>query len=442
MSYCCNSTCLAFCVTTNTPDVARPESVDNSEYNKLSPGKPGLLPYHAAPLNGELWLSVAGFILRQIGRCGLILVWIVWPGKTLHPLAYCRRLAILIVAALCFLMLQISNVTGLVIDEIFFRAYRKKKIVKPVFILGAPRSGTTTAHRVLAKHNCFATTTIIDCLLTPNICQRRLLCLLARIDSKLGAPITRLITTIQDRISNRISANHPFSLNEPEEDFLFLAPLLQCFLFVLPFPRSTWLWNLAKADRHPNTGSTRLTLYWYRMCIQKHMYCNPRARRYLAKNPTFSGMAQQLRRTFPDCQIIICERDAPTAVKSQFRVLAPIRKILTGGELDAEFDQQLIDTLLFYYTNLDLIKLELPPERVKALPLADVSTNPEATFRSLHNWVAHYTDDKPLAPYATAFALPEQTSAINQSDSYPVSQVVEDALTDFSPWRTTSELAI
>lgn len=42
---------------------------------------------------------------------------------------------------------------GLLIDEIFFRSYRKKSITKPIFLIGHPRSGTTFLHKFLIKNN-------------------------------------------------------------------------------------------------------------------------------------------------------------------------------------------------------------------------------------------------------------------------------------------------
>jgi omega-hydroxy-beta-dihydromenaquinone-9 sulfotransferase len=337
-----------------------------------------------------------------------LIAWIFWAPRCRSVLLWLRRAAVLLLATTLFIVTQLINGLGFLLDEIFFRGYRKTDIVKPVFIVGVPRSGTTTAHRTLATHPAFTTTSAVDCLLTPSVSQRKLLRLLSTLDSTIGAPVAKLIDWLQAPIVRSISANHGFSLSEPEEDFLFLTPLLQCFLLVVPFPRSQWLWKFAVADREPNALGTRLTLGWYRLCVRKHLYCNPQASRYLSKNPSFSGITHRLAEYFPDCQIIICERETATAVRSQFRVLAPLRAWLAATEYNADFDIQLLDTLQFYKNNLEQIQTALPSERVRTLALSHVSQDPCAAFNALLNWIDAYAESTPQQSDSSTHATPEQ----------------------------------
>lgn len=383
------------------------------------------------------------FVASLIYRFFLILFWIVWPGRYSGLLLYFKRLALLSLAVLCFITIQLINCVGLLLDEIFFRGYRYTAIKKPVFVIGVPRSGTTTVHRTLAKHPMFTTTSAIDCLLTPSITQRKLLSFLISLDALVGAPISRLISTLQPKILRPVSTNHEFSLTEPEEDFLFLAPILQCFLLVIPFPKSHWLWNFSMGDSDKTLLSTQLTLRWYRMCVRKHLYCNPGASRYLSKNPSFSGIASLLSEAFPDCQIVICERDAPTAVRSQYRVLTPLRKLFSGTTRDETFDQRLLNTLHFYYTNLDCVKSKLPPERVRVLPLWQVSASPMPTFQTLFQWIDQYSDDPvTTTPVNINTLLPPRGERRTTSRNYRAGTIVEEALDDFLPWQVPEEHGI
>ncbi|MBX2885581.1 MAG: sulfotransferase [Granulosicoccus sp.] len=392
--------------------------------------------------------ATAAFVFQQFTSFLILLFRIIWPGKFYGTVHYVRRFLLLSVGVVCFIAVQFFNLLGFLLDEIFFREYRNTTISKPLFIVGVPRSGTTNVHRTLAKHPGFTTTSAVDCLLTPSITQRKLLNSIKRLDGCLGFPITKLIAVLHSSITHRISVDHEFSLNAPEEDFLFLAPLLQCFLLVLPFPRSRWLWRLSTADRYPSCPGTRLTLRWYRLCIRKHLYCNPQASRYLSKNPSFSGIANQLTDFFPDCQLIICERDAPTAVRSQYRVLAPLRALFWGSERDSYFDLRLVDTLYFYYSNLDLIKKRLPSERVLALPLWQVSSQPQRTFQAVFHWVNRYsasTMPGPHPPPRTTLQIRTQASPSRadtdpaNSQDYRASSIVEAALIAFLPWQVSDK---
>jgi hypothetical protein len=76
---------------------------------------------------------------------------IVFPSRNPGWRFYVRRLAVLIVLAPPFLLLQLCHWVGFAADEILFRGYRKVQIRDPVFVVGVPRSGTTFLHRLLAR---------------------------------------------------------------------------------------------------------------------------------------------------------------------------------------------------------------------------------------------------------------------------------------------------
>ncbi|MBN1560880.1 sulfotransferase [candidate division KSB1 bacterium] len=54
---------------------------------------------------------------------------------------------------IAFLMLRGLNAVGLALDGIFFPQVRRVKIVKPIVIVGNPRSGTTFLQRFLVEHD-------------------------------------------------------------------------------------------------------------------------------------------------------------------------------------------------------------------------------------------------------------------------------------------------
>lgn len=383
------------------------------------------------------------FIYTLLARYLLLFLWIVWPVGSSNLRHYIVRFLLLGCGALLFIVIQFINLLAHLLDEVLFRGYRKTRISNPVFIVGAPRSGTTYVHRTVAKDSTFTTTSAVDCLLTPSVTQRKLLGLVIRLDTLAGRPLAKLVKSVQSPLVKKISANHEFSLHEAEEDFLLLTPLLQCFLLVLPFPKSQWLWEFACADKNPDSIHAKLTLRWYRMCVRKHLFCNPQAKRYLSKNPTFSGIANLLAEMFPDSQLIVCERDAPTAVRSQFRVLAPLRGLLSGRKNDGQFNTRLLDTLLFYYSNLDTLKMSLPASRVRTASLWQLSVRPLAEFQNLLQWLEPSKVDTSLAP---TVVLRHIDNAKNKHhihhNSYNAPADIEAAIDNFIPWQAPEEQRI
>src|SRR5580704_1043802 len=49
-----------------------------------------------------------------------------------------------------YLLNQAIHLVFRIVDEIFFRGYRKVQIKEPVFIISNPRSGTTFLHRLIS----------------------------------------------------------------------------------------------------------------------------------------------------------------------------------------------------------------------------------------------------------------------------------------------------
>src|SRR5208282_309976 len=76
---------------------------------------------------------------------------------------------------------------GFIVDEIFFPAYRKQPVEKPLFIVSNFRSGSTFVQRTLARdESTFTCLRTGEIYLTPSITQRRIFRLLSRADAVCG----------------------------------------------------------------------------------------------------------------------------------------------------------------------------------------------------------------------------------------------------------------
>src|SRR5580704_17219847 len=76
---------------------------------------------------------------------------------------------------------------GFIADEIFFPAYRKQPVEKPLFIVSNFRCGSTFVQRSLARDKfTFTGLRTGDIYLMPSITQRRIFGLLSRVDALFG----------------------------------------------------------------------------------------------------------------------------------------------------------------------------------------------------------------------------------------------------------------
>ena len=226
------------------------------------------------------------------------------------------------------------------------------KVIAPLFVLGPPRSGTTHLHRVLANDERYTTFRTWECLFGLSVTARKLGLWLARLDALLGRPVSRAAGWLGQKLFRPMDAVHPLELDAPEEDFLCLMPPLACFLLVVPFPRATWLWRLARFDTLATPRERKIHLAYYRAMLQKHLYVHGTDKQLLSKNASFSGMAETLLGEFPDARILACVRDPLEVVPSQLSALRPALAASGFDAVSPTLRDSLIDLLRFYYLHL------------------------------------------------------------------------------------------
>ena len=272
---------------------------------------------------------------------------------------------------------------GFILDEIFFRGYRKIEIKEPLFIVGIPRSGTTLLHRTLAKDTeNFTTFTLWELLFAPSICERKVSIGLAKLDRLMGNPVSKFIRWLANIVCltfnhlNRINSGsrkeefscrsereediifrkfdnlHTIALDAPEEDYLVLIPIFACFLLILPFPFQTELWNLGYFDDKTSKAEKKWIMAFYRSCLQRHLFVRGRNKRLLSKNPAFSPMITTLKGTFPDCKVICAIRNPLSAAPSLISSMMEGAKIFDNDTQGFGFRDQLLTMLSYFYDHL------------------------------------------------------------------------------------------
>ena len=250
------------------------------------------------------------------------------------------------------LLLQLVHWLTFLLDEIFFRNYRKVTVREPLFVLGPPRTGTTHLHRVLSADPGTTTFRAWECLFALSVTSRKLILALARADRAVGRPAERLGSWLGRHIPESMDDIHPSGLGEPEEDFLCLLPLAACFLLIVPFPRATWLWEVARFDTELDDDDKRDLLDWYRRCIQKHLFVFGADKRFLSKNASFSGMPEAVLTEFPDARILFTSRDPRAVVPSQLSSLRPALKACGFRRYPEPLRDGLVELLRYYYEHL------------------------------------------------------------------------------------------
>jgi hypothetical protein len=314
--------------------------------------------YHALPqaLFRMLSLPVS---MRGDGRRwrGLLLGLILWPP-----------------------FMQLLHWIGFLIDDLLFRGWRGVEIQQPVFVLGPPRSGTTHLHHVLSADEQTTTFRMWECLFGLSVTGRKIVLGLARIDRSIGRPAGRLVDAVTRRLAVGMDDVHPFALDAPEEDFLALMPLAQCFILVVVFPNADWLWRTARLDRSSSVEERSRLMRYYRACVQKHLYVHGPGRRFLSKNASFSGMAESLLEAFPDARILASTREPKQTVPSQLSSIEPGLKAAGFDGVPEALRDRFMLLLRDYYLHLEAAAVERP-DRVVIIENHDLRDRLDTTIR-------------------------------------------------------------
>lgn len=283
-----------------------------------------------------------------------------------------------------WLALQAVHWIGFLLDDVFFRGYRKVDIREPLFVVGMPRSGTTFLQRVLAEDRQRHTTLRLwELLLAPSVTERKIWLGLGRLDAAVGRPARRLIDGLQGALFRFMDEVHPVRLEDPEEDYLLLLPVFACFLLVVPFPYYEPVWQLARFDELPRRKRTALVAF-YRSCLQRHLYATGEGRAVLSKNPSFTPMLGSLVEAFPDARFVVCVRDPREAVPSQLSSLRSGARLFGWDVSEPRIRDRFVEMLSGHLEHALAQRRQMPDNRCVFVELPNLSGDVPGTVLGIY----------------------------------------------------------
>jgi len=276
-----------------------------------------------------------------------------------------RRIGRLVAFYLLFPLLELVIWFGFLLDDVFFRGYRRMEIEQPVFIVGNPRSGTTFLQRLLARdRENFTSMQLWEILLAPSVTYRKVVQALVSLDRLLGGPLQRRMAA-QERRWKEENVMHRVALRAPEEDQYLLVHIWSTL--------AVWTFSgiLEEAepytffdDQVPQAEKERI-MGFYRRCIQRYLYARAggrgRAVHYLSKNPSASPKIDALYEFFPDAKIVYLARNPLDVIPSYVSLLDYTWRFFGDPLRDYGSRDYVLDMARHWYT-YPLERLERAPE--------------------------------------------------------------------------------
>lgn len=201
-------------------------------------------------------------------------------------------------------MNHLYNQFFFILDEIFFRSYRKISTDDAIFIVGPPRCGTSLLLDLLNHSDEITSMKMWELNLGPSICQKLLFLQLGKLDRFLGSPLYKIYIKLNQTVFGDFKKVHDTSLFHYEEDAMLFYNSANSPFYLFFFPFEELQTPFLDFDQSTSPEYKEKYMGYYKRCIQKHLYVFGKEKIYLSKNPTFCAYIKTLKEHFSKARFV------------------------------------------------------------------------------------------------------------------------------------------
>ena len=283
-----------------------------------------------------------------------------------------------------FFFIEIFNWLGFLIDEIFFRSYKKVKVKEPVFIVGMPRTATTFLFKALSEdEDRFSAMKLWEILFAPSVTQKKFFILCNKLDTLVDRPFMRNFKKIEKKIFHQFEKIHSISLLNVEEDEYILMHFLSCSLLVFIFPKWKYIHSLIKFDQDLTDVRKKRIMTYYRKCVQKHLYVFAPNKIYLSKSPSHTSKINSLKNTFAGSKFIYNLRIPEECISSAIGMYKVYNIIFRTNAKVEKLTQITLNFAYLWYASAEIIE-DMDNYNAVLFKYEDITKNLEMSIRQLY----------------------------------------------------------
>ena len=269
------------------------------------------------------------------------------------------------------------------LDQVLYPEATQTALGSPLFIVAAPRSGTTFLHRMLSLDEQFTTFKLYETFF-PTVTGHKLTQRFANANGRLGHLLGSLRSRVDGSSFGAWEGIHDTGLGQDEEDEAIwaLAFATPAIWLVLPYPEK--FEHLRFIDRLPEEKKEALASY-YRACVQKHLYTHPH-KTLLGKNVLLPGRFEIVSRALPDSRFVHVVRHPYEAIPSTLSLFTiPWQWHSPRVRLDGAEARAMAKLMLDYYRLLHEKSIEDGAQaRFHSVRYDDLLAEPEASVEQIY----------------------------------------------------------
>ncbi len=272
------------------------------------------------------------------------------------------------------------------LDTRLWPEHREVDLEAPVFIVAAPRSGTTFLHRLMCLDERFFYLKLYQTIL-PSIA----LCRLVERAGGLGGPVGEALEEVVERVERLAFGGweeiHRLGFGRAEEDEgLFVLTLVTPALYLL-VPEIDRLRRPAALDTL-DEETRRRVMDFYESSLARVKYLRGRDKRFLGKTVLAAGRLESMLERFPQARFIHLVRHPYRTVPSFVSMFRrPWRAHSPQIDDRSPRIRRLADLAIAYYRNVHRATRRLDDARVTTVAFDELVSDPRATIADIYAWL-------------------------------------------------------
>jgi omega-hydroxy-beta-dihydromenaquinone-9 sulfotransferase len=275
---------------------------------------------------------------------------------------------------------------GRLIDEVFYRGYRKTDLSEPVFIISNPRCGTTFLHRLLCLDKEHYTYSQLYHTIFSSVFYIKIIQLIAKVDKRLGGYLHKAIEWLNEMFFGGWKHVHPMGFDRSEEDEALFTIAAYSPALVLLSPWASRLGYLDFLDKSDEKVKKKIKAF-YIGSLKRIVYAtNPEAT-LLMKNVFSTGRLNFILECFPNAKIIYPVRHPYKAVPSVVSMFTGPWKVHSKDIKDnSEECQTFANIAINYYKYIYDQKSIINKENLLVLSYDEIVKNPTAVALKIYDY--------------------------------------------------------
>ncbi len=274
---------------------------------------------------------------------------------------------------------------GRALDHLLYPGFRQQPLLRPVFIVAPPRSGTTLTQKLMSLDQEHFVHVKLYQTIFPSVLYQHCFAGVAWLDRHSGRSLSRVVGWVEKTFFGGWDEMHKLRLNEPEEDDGFFVYSFVTEAIYLLFPHVDELWEAGFPDALPIEDRRKLMRY-YRSCLQRHLYANGPDKTLLSKATQSSGAVESLQEAFPDARFITIIRHPYQSVASHVSVFYPVWRAHSPDIAKASpISKAYARLAVRWYQHLFEFRLKVSPAHYYCMDYRDLTRDPQAAIENLYH---------------------------------------------------------